>query len=114
MSHPSPLDEILLDMVRMIPPGNLATYADLSGLAAELGYPCTPRRVARALSEFGGAVPWWRVVQSGGTIADQVLQPAVELLQADGVPVAGRRVPLHEVRWSPDVQTLRSQFDPPA
>lgn len=104
---PSELDEILLDMVRLIPSGNLASYADLSALASHLGYPCTARRVARTLSLFGSDVPWWRVVQSSGTVADHVLDPAVNLLRDDGVPVQGRRVPLDEVRWSPDPHELR-------
>lgn len=107
---PSQLDAILLDMVRLIPPGNLTSYSDLSVLAAELGFPCTARRVAQTLSRFGSAVPWWRVVQAGGTIAEQILEPALPQLAAEGVPVTGRRVPLEQVRWTPDLATLRSQL----
>jgi methylated-DNA-protein-cysteine methyltransferase related protein len=107
MNPPSRLDEILLDMVRMIPPGKLASYADLSALAAELGYPCTARRVARTLSLYGSDVQWWRVVQSAGTVADQVYAAAVPRLEADGVQVQGRRVPLELMRWDPEPTALR-------
>lgn len=107
---PSELDEILLDMVRLIPPGSLASYADLSALATTVGYPCTARRVARTLSLFGSDVPWWRVVQSSGTVADQVLAPAVALLRTEGVDVQGRRVPLNDMRWCPDLQEIRARF----
>lgn len=109
MSLPSRLDEVLLDMVGMIPPGSLASYADLSVLAAELGYPCTPRRVARALSQYGSDVPWWRVVQSAGAVADQVYGAAAPLLKAEGVPLRGRRVPLERLRWSPEPVVLRQR-----
>lgn len=109
MNPPSPLDEILLDMVRLIPRGKLASYADLSVLAAELGYPCTARRVARTLSLYGSEVQWWRVVQSAGTVADQVYAAAVPRLEADGVHVQGRRVPLELMRWNPEPAALRQQ-----
>lgn len=110
MNKPSRLDEILLDMVRLIPPGKLASYADLSSLAAEMGYPCTPRRVARTLSLYGSDVPWWRVVQSAGTVADQVYAQAVPQLEADGVEVRGKRVPLEVMRWTPDPAVLRQRI----
>lgn len=110
MIEPSPLDEVLIDMVRLIPRGRLASYSDLSALAGELGYPCTARRVARTLSMFGADTPWWRVVQAGGTIADQVRDEALILLQEDGLAVTGRRVPLNQVRWNPDLQYLRAEL----
>lgn len=96
-------------MVRLIPPGSLSSYADLSALASELGYPCTARRVARALSVYGSDVPWWRVVQASGTIADQVIAEAAPLLRAEGVPVRGKRVPLAQMRWSPEPLALRAE-----
>lgn len=110
MNEPSPLDEILLDMVKLIPPGSLTSYSDLSILAAALGYPCTPRRAARTMSLFGAGVPWWRVVQAGGTVADQVAVKAAPLLAADGVPVNGKRVPLERRRWSPRPEELRDRL----
>ncbi len=110
MRVPSLLDEIVLDMVRMIPPGNLASYADLSRLATALGYPCTARRVARTLTSFGSDVPWWRVVQSAGTLAAQVAAPARERLTAEGVAVEGRRVPLEQIRWTVDADDLRPEL----
>lgn len=110
MTEPSPLDEILLDMVRLIPPGRLSSYSDLSELATALGYPCTPRRAARALSLFGSDVPWWRVVQAGGEVADQVAVAAVPLLAAEGVPVTGKRVPLAHKRWCPQPEVLRERI----
>lgn len=103
----TPLDEMLLEVVRLIPRGSLVSYADLSSLAGELGYPCTARRVARTLSLYGSEVPWWRVVQSGGTLADPVRSHAQVRLREEGVLVTGRRVPLNQHRWDPDPAALR-------
>jgi alkylated DNA nucleotide flippase Atl1 len=73
----------------------------------ECGVACTARHVARALSRFGAEVPWWRVVQSSGTVAEPVSARARERLAAEGVMVEGRRVPLDRLRWQPDPDVLR-------
>lgn len=106
MTQPAPLDEVLLDLVRLIPRGSLASYADIAALSDELGFPCTARRAARAMARFGSDVPWWRVVQSTGTVAESVLARAVPLLAADGITVVGRRVPLGQRRWHPCPEDL--------
>ena len=101
MTDPGPLDEMLLDLVRLIPAGSLATYGDMAAMAEELGFPCTARRAASTLRRFGSGVPWWRVVQSSGTVAQSVLAQAAPLLSAEGITVVGRRVPLGQRRWRP-------------
>ena len=101
MTDPGPLDEMLLDLVRLIPAGSLATYGDMAAMAEELGFPCTARRAASTLRRFGSGVPWWRVVQSSGTVAESVLAQATALLSAEGITVVGRRVPLGQRRWRP-------------
>mgnify|MGYP001030505199 FL=1 len=106
MTDPCPLDEVLLDLVGLIPPGSLATYGDMAALADELGFPCTARRAARTLRRFGSGVPWWRVVQSSGTVAQSVLAQATPLLSAEGITVVGRRVPLGQRRWRPTPDDL--------
>ena len=58
-----------------------------------------PRRVARALSSGGAAVPWQRVVRADGTAAEPVQVRQLELLAADGVPVRDGRVDLRAVGW---------------
>lgn len=113
MTAPALLDEVLLDLVALIPAGSLVSYADLARLATELGFSCTARRAARSLSMYGAEVPWWRVVQSSGTVADAVLATATPLLSRDGLRLSGRRVPLAEVRWCPDVEVLRSLVELP-
>ena len=51
-----------------------------------------PRRVARALSSGGGAVPWFRVVRADGSVAEPVRVRQLELLAAEGVPMRDGRV----------------------
>ncbi len=111
MTDPGPLDEMLLDLVRLIPAGSLATYGDMAAMAEELGFPCTARRAASTLRRFGSGVPWWRVVQSSGTVAESVLAQATVLLSAEGVTVVDRRVPLGQRRWRPSPEDLLPVVD---
>jgi len=56
--------EAVLALVEQIPPGRVTTYgaiADQVGLGG-------PRRVGRVMSQFGGPVPWWRVVRADGSL----------------------------------------------
>ena len=108
--NPSPRDEGVLGVVALIPSGALVSYGDVAELLGECGVACTPRQVARCLSQFGSQVPWWRVVQSGGTIAEQVLPHAREHLAAEGVATDGRRVDLDGRRWCPDLGWLRGEL----
>ena len=106
--NPSPRDECVLEVVALIPSGSLASYGDLADLLGECGVRCTARQVARTLSQHGAGVPWWRVVQSGGTIAEQVLPQAREHLAAEGVGTDGRRVDLRRRRWPADPAQVKA------
>ena len=80
------VDEAVFDVVEQIPPGRVSTYGAIGRLIG-IG----PRRVARALSSGGGAVPWYRVVRADGTAAEPVRVEQLALLAAEGVPVRGGR-----------------------
>jgi len=58
-----------------------------------------PRRVARALSSGGGAVPWYRVVRADGSAAEPVRVRQLELLAGEGVPMRNGRVDVSAVGW---------------
>jgi alkylated DNA nucleotide flippase Atl1 len=103
---PDLLDEAILAVVAAIPAGRLVSYADVAEIASQAGYACGPRRVARALSDHGDQVPWWRVVQAAGTLAEPVRDAAGALLGAEGIQVDGRRVGLEEHRWRPSAAEL--------
>ena len=88
------VDEAVFDVVERIPHGRVSTYGAIGRL---LGV--GPRRVARALSQGGGAVPWWRVLRADGTVAEPVRVRQLELLAAEGVPMRDGRVDLAAVGW---------------
>ena len=80
----------VLEVVHHVPSGRISTYADI-GSALEV----MPRHVAYILSQLSAtereAVPWHRVVSSGGLIparTDRELQAA--LLRSEGVVVTER------------------------
>lgn len=60
--------EAIIEAIRSVPPGRVASYAQIASLA---GIPRGARQVARILhssSEKHG-LPWWRIVRSSGEIA---------------------------------------------
>jgi alkylated DNA nucleotide flippase Atl1 len=91
---PADLDEAVFDVVEQIPPGRVSTYGAIGRLIG-----VGPRRVARALSQGGGAVPWWRVLRADGSVAEPVRVRQLEKLAGEGVPVRDGRVDLKVVGW---------------
>jgi alkylated DNA nucleotide flippase Atl1 len=94
VSDPADVDEAVFDVVERIPPGRVTSYGAVGRLVG-----VGPRRVARALSLGGGAVPWWRVLRADGTVAEPVRVRQLELLASEGVPVRNGRVDLGAVGW---------------
>ena len=99
MSDALDVDEAVFDVVDRIPPGRVSSYGVIGRLVG-----VGPRRVARALSSGGGAVPWHRVLRADGTAAEAVRVRQLELLAGEGVPVRNGRVDLAAVGW-PDRDT---------
>jgi alkylated DNA nucleotide flippase Atl1 len=91
---PEDVDEAVFDVVERIPPGRVSTYGAIGQLVG-----VGPRRVARAMSAGGGAVPWWRVLRADGTAAEPVRVRQLELLAGEGVPMRDGRVDLRAVGW---------------
>jgi len=81
------LNEIFYEVVRRIPTGQVATYAQIASLA---DWSHDVRQVGYALSAVNDpSVPWHRVVKTSGEIAQRT-QPRArdqqrELLVAEGV-----------------------------
>ena len=89
-------------MISSIPKGKVSSYGKI---AAASGYPLYQRAVAQLLRKETGALPWQRVVGSGGEIrlrgdaaAEQRLRLGME-----GVTFRGKRVnmDLHEYTLRP-------------
>ncbi len=96
---PSGMFKKILEVVRRIPRGKVATYGDVAYIA---GYPGAARQVVWALHSSKG-LPWQRVVGAGG----RVLLPGEHgmeqrfRLEAEGVTFSGLRVRMEEHRWTP-------------
>jgi alkylated DNA nucleotide flippase Atl1 len=96
----------ILDAVRAIPRGRVATYGQIARLA---GLGAQARRVGYALSALppGSRVPWQRVVNAAGRISARSADRSVEILQRrllerEGVRFdASGRVDLARFRWRP-------------
>lgn len=80
-------------IVRQIPKGKVATYAQV---AASAGYPLYHRQVVQVLRTAGDSLPWHRVLGAGGEIRlrlDAALEQRLRL-EMEGVRFRGKRVDL--------------------
>ena len=108
--HPSSerlFDSRVIDTVKLIPCGRLATYGQIADLIGAFG--CA-RQVGWALRRLSlpSEVPWHRVVNARGCIAMSLSRAGTdwiqrEMLIAEGIPVdAEGRLPLKQYLWRPD------------
>jgi O-6-methylguanine DNA methyltransferase len=92
----------VLNLVRRIPPGRVATYGDIARLA---GHPGAARAVGNIMRTAKRPdVPYHRVIAAGGRLGGYGGREALKraLLVAEGVTLAGSRVrPLGRFRWTP-------------
>ncbi|GAA4190204.1 hypothetical protein GCM10022288_19090 [Gryllotalpicola kribbensis] len=93
--------EAVLDIVAQIPPGLVLSYG---AIAAELGSRAS-RQVGKVMRNYGGDVPWWRVVHSDGRPPDGHEDEALGHYRAEGTPLrhgaSGYRVAMREALWRP-------------
>ena len=97
----TPFTAGVLNAVRRIPPGRVATYGDIAALA---GRPRAWRAVGNIAREAGApGIPWHRVVAAGGCLGGYGGNPAMKraLLGAEGVAVTpgGRIRNWRRLRW---------------
>jgi alkylated DNA nucleotide flippase Atl1 len=90
--------ELVLSVVEQIPPGQVATYGDIAELVGRGG----PRQVGHVMAQFGGGVPWWRVVRADGRPARPLAEHGLSLLKADKTPIKGDHVDMARARFRLD------------
>jgi methylated-DNA-protein-cysteine methyltransferase-like protein len=95
-------DAAMRKVIRRIPRGKVATYGQV---AAAAGYPLYHRHVAQLLQREGNALPWQRVVGTGGQIKlkfEAGLEQRTRL-ELEGVRFRGKRVDMveHQHRFKP-------------
>ncbi|WP_246465192.1 MGMT family protein [Ruania alkalisoli] len=96
--------ETVLDLVEQIPPGRATTYGVIAEAARVATGKGSARTVGTVMAQYGGGVPWWRVVTASGAVAERVAGRGLELLRNEGVPLTAHdppRVDLAEAGWEP-------------
>lgn len=101
-ASPARFATAVLSVVRRIPPGRVATYGDVAGMA---GRPRAARAVGNIMRECHARdVPCHRVVAAGGAVGGYGgnIELKRSLLRAEGLVVVGRRIRnFAAVRWLP-------------
>ncbi|NIT36821.1 MAG: methylated-DNA--[protein]-cysteine S-methyltransferase [candidate division Zixibacteria bacterium] len=95
--------ERVVEVIKSIPHGNVATYGQLAAMA---GNPRGARQVVRVLHTLWEKekLPWHRVINAKGTISltGAGFDEQKVLLEAEGVAVDGRgAVDLKKYQWRP-------------
>ncbi|GAB7048762.1 MGMT family protein [Catenuloplanes indicus] len=93
--------EAVLTLVESIPPGRVMSYGAIADALYDRSGRASARLVGTIMSRHGGAVPWYRVVNSAGRLPPGHEQRARELLAAEGLIFTGERVPMREFGWNP-------------
>jgi alkylated DNA nucleotide flippase Atl1 len=92
----------VLDVAESIPPGRVMSYGDIAEYVGAGG----PRQVGRVMALWGGAVPWWRVVQADGSMLAGHEREALLHYRREGTPLragadgAPGRLDMRKARWA--------------
>lgn len=93
--------EAVLALVERIPPGRAMSYGALAdALAADSGR-ASPRRVGTIMAQYGGGVPWHRVVAADGRLPPGHELRARQRLAAEATPMRNGKVDLRAAAWYP-------------
>lgn len=85
----------MLDVVRDIPPGTVATYGDVAARAGS----ASPRFAGWVLAHLSDEdTPWHRVVRADGRLVATLLDEQTRRLRTEGVGVDDGRVDLRKHR----------------
>ncbi|MCD4651086.1 MAG: MGMT family protein [Candidatus Cloacimonetes bacterium] len=101
----SKFSEAVIDIVRNIPHGRVATYGQIAALADS---PRASRQISGVLRRYRGNdnLPWFRVVNSKGQIslpASNGYEIQLEHLLKEGVVFSeGGTINLRQFQWNPE------------
>ena len=85
----TPLQLRFREVVADLAPGEVVSYGEV---ARRAGHGGAARAVGGFLAEYGGDLPWWRVVRADGSLAVHKPRDQGRRLRAEGVEVRGNRV----------------------
>lgn len=105
-------NELFYAIIRRVPCGRVATYGQIAKLA---GLPKHSRHVGVALRNLpkGSRIPWHRIVNGRGEIANRLAKPARDCeteqygrLLDEGIEFdVKNRIPLKQFQWKPRQRT---------
>ena len=102
MIDPEEYAELVLACVERIPRGRVTTYGAIAEVVgAQLGGG-GPRQVGAVMANYGGPVPWWRVVRADGSLPPSHQDEARQAYLEEGTPLrASGRIDLPQAFWRP-------------
>jgi methylated-DNA-protein-cysteine methyltransferase related protein len=110
----TPFTEYVVEIIRNIPEGKVATYGQIARLA---GSPRAARQVVRVLHSMSRKyrLPWHRVINAKGQIAlqdDESYNEQRLSLEAEGVEIGLNGViDLEKYQWKPQCSMEKNQGD---
>jgi alkylated DNA nucleotide flippase Atl1 len=95
--EPPPYALDVLEVVERIPAGRVMSYGDVAEFLGAGG----PRQVGWVMSNFGGGVPWWRVLRADGSFLEGHEARALAAYRRERTPLRpdGARVDMRRARW---------------
>lgn len=93
--------EAVLDVVERIPVGRVMSYGAIAEYLAPRFGRGSARRVGTIMAQYGGSVPWHRVVSATGRTPPGHEIVARQRLTAEGVTFRGERVDMAAHAWFP-------------
>jgi methylated-DNA-protein-cysteine methyltransferase related protein len=93
--------EAVLSLVERIPPGRVMSYGAIAEVLAPVAGRASPRRVGTIMAQYGGTVPWHRVVAADGRLVPGHEVRARRLHAAEGTPMRGDKVDMRAAAWHP-------------
>ena len=104
---PEERERRVVEAVRDIPAGAVASYGQVADLA---GIPRGARQVGYVLRTTAADIPWHRVLTASGRIAfaegSRQFREQARRLRAEEIAVTKGRVDMRRHRWRPDIDEL--------
>jgi alkylated DNA nucleotide flippase Atl1 len=94
--------EAVLALVERIPAGRVMAYGAIAECLRDRFDRGSARRVGTIMANWGGGVPWYRVVAGNGRLPPGHEVAARSSLLAEGVTFRGDRVSMADCAWWPD------------
>lgn len=102
MSDTDAYVEAVLGLVERIPPGRVMSYGAIAEYLFDDFGRGSARRVGTIMAQYGGTVPWHRVVTSAGRLPPGHEAKARRALESEGVSFTGTHVSIPRYAWWPD------------